>query len=219
MDEIRILIVDDHTLFRQGVRKMLEMENDFLVVGEASTGKEAFDQAIALMPDVILMDIKMPDMDGVEATRKLCRDMPHVKILFCTMYEDDEFVFAGLKAGGRGYIVKESNTDTMVRAIRAVANGEALLSPGIAEKVLRLFSNSKEGMLVGINSPYDHLTDRELEVLTLIGKGSSNKQIAYQLSISEKTVKNHISNIFSKLHICDRTQAVIYAIRNGLVKI
>jgi DNA-binding NarL/FixJ family response regulator len=142
-----------------------------------------------------------------------------VKILFCTMYEDDEFVFAGLKAGGRGYIVKESNTDTMVRAIRAVANGEALLSPGIAEKVLRLFSNSKEGRLVGINSPYDHLTDRELEVLTLIGKGSSNKQIAYQLSISDKTVKNHISNIFSKLQICDRTQAVIYAIRNGLVKI
>lgn len=219
MDEIRILIVDDHTLFRQGICKMLEMEEDFLVVGEASTGKDAYDQAIALMPDVILMDIKMPDMDGVEATRKLCRDMPHVKILFCTMYEDDEFVFAGLKAGGRGYIVKESNTDTMVRAIRAVANGEALLSPGIAEKVLRLFSNSKEGRMVGINSPYDHLTDRELEVLTLIGKGNSNKQIAYQLSISDKTVKNHISNIFSKLQICDRTQAVIYAIRNGLVKI
>lgn len=219
MDEIRILIVDDHALFRQGVRKMLEMEDDFLVVGEASTGKDAFDQAMALMPDVVLMDIKMPDIDGVEVTRNLCRDMPHVKILFCTMYEDDEFVFAGLKAGGRGYIVKESNTETMIRAIRAVANGEVLLSPGVAEKVLRLFSNVMEGRSFGIKSPYDHLTERELEVLTLIGKGNNNRQIAGHLSISEKTVKNHISNIFSKLHICDRTQAVIYAIRNGLVKI
>lgn len=219
MDEIRILIVDDHALFRQGVRKMLEMEEDFLVVGEASTGKDAFDQAMALMPDVVLMDIKMPDIDGVEVTRNLCRDMPHVKILFCTMYEDDEFVFAGLKAGGRGYIVKESNAETMVRAIRAVANGEVLLSPGVAEKVLRLFSNAMEGSSLGIKLPYDHLTERELEVLTLIGKGNNNRQIACHLSISEKTVKNHISNIFSKLHICDRTQAVIYAIRNGLVKI
>jgi DNA-binding NarL/FixJ family response regulator len=219
MDEIRILIVDDHTLFRQGIYKMLEIENDMLVVGEAATGNEALAQARALMPDVILMDIKMPDIDGVEATRILCREMPHIKILFCTMYEDDEFVFAGLKAGGRGYIVKESDTESMLRAIRAVACGESLLSPSIAEKVLRLFTNPSKNGEMNINEHYDHLTERELEVLKLIGKGNSNKEIARQLSISEKTVKNHVSNIFSKLHICDRTQAVLYAIRKGLVKI
>ncbi|MBI4758188.1 MAG: response regulator transcription factor [Chloroflexi bacterium] len=219
MDKISILIADDHTLFRKGIRKMLEAEEDVRVVGEAGTGREALEQARALMPDVILMDIKMPGLDGVEATRTLRREMPHVGIIFCTMFEDDEFVFAGLKAGGRGYILKEADPETMLRAIRAVAHGESLLSSTIAQKVLRQFAALPGEEPAGRTPFCDDLTEREREVLTLIGKGNSNKEIAGQLSITEKTVKNHIANIFAKLHVYDRTQAVLYAIRKGLVKV
>jgi DNA-binding NarL/FixJ family response regulator len=219
MDQIGVLIVDDHTLFRKGIRQMLEVEEDVRVIGEAATGQDALEQARALMPDVILMDIKMPGMDGVEATRILRREMPHVGIIFCTMFEDDEFVFAGLKAGGRGYILKESDPDTMLRAIRAVAQGESLLSPTVAQKVLHQFAALPGEEPAGKAPLSDDLTQREFEVLGLVGQGLSNKEIARQLGISEKTVKNHISNIFSKLHVCDRTQAVLYAIRKGLVKV
>jgi DNA-binding NarL/FixJ family response regulator len=215
MDAVNILIVDDHTLFRTGIRKMLEAEPDMRVVGEAATGREALEQARQLMPDVILMDVKMPDMDGIEATRRLCREMPHVGVIFCTMFQDDEFVFAGLQAGGRGYILKDADPETMLRAIRAVAHGESLLGSTIAQKVMRQFSAlpDKQTALV------DDLTPRELEVLTLIAEGLPNKQIAQELTISEKTVKNHINNIFSKLHVYDRSQAMLYAIRQGLVKV
>jgi two-component system NarL family response regulator len=223
MDEISVLIVDDHTLFRKGVHKMLEAEEDMKVVGEASTGREALEQARALIPDIILMDIKMPDpsagseqaLDGIEATRILCREMPHIGIIFVTMFQDDEFVFKGLQAGGRGYILKDADPETMLRAIRAVAHGESLLGPSIAHKALRQFSAlpGKQASLV------DELTPRELEVLTLIAEGLCNKEIARELTISEKTVKNHINNIFSKLHLYDRAQAMLYAIRKGLVKI
>jgi two-component system, NarL family, response regulator LiaR len=215
MDIVNVLIVDDHTLFRTGIRKMLEAEADMRVVGEAATGREALEQARKLVPDVILMDVKMPDLDGIEATRLLCREMPHLGIIFCTMFEDDEFVFAGLQAGGRGYILKDADPDTMLRAIRAVANGESLLGSSIAQKVMRQFS-----VLPSKNIPlYDDLTPREIEILKLIAEGLSNKEIAHRLVISEKTVKNHINNIFSKLHVLDRSQAVIYAIRKGLVKV
>ena len=223
MDEISVLIVDDHTLFRKGVHKMLEAEEDMKVVGEASTGREALEQARALMPDIILMDIKMPDpsagseqaLDGIEATRILCQEMPHTGIIFVTMFQDDEFVFKGLQAGGRGYILKDADPETMLRAIRAVAHGESLLGPSIAQKALRQFS-----ALPGKQAPLvDELTPRELEVLTLIAEGLCNKEIARELTISEKTVKNHINNIFSKLHLYDRAQAMLYAIRKGLVKI
>ena len=215
MNPITILIADDHTLFRKGVCKMVEAEEDMRVVGEAGTGREALEQARALIPDVILMDIKMPEMDGVEATRVLRREMPHVGIVFVTMFEDDEFVFRGLQAGGRGYILKDADPETMLRAIRAVANGESLLGPTIARKVMRQFS-----ALPGGQSPLvDDLTPREREVLTLIAEGLRNKAIAAQLSISEKTVKNHINNVFSKLHLNDRAQAILYAVRKGLVKV
>jgi len=222
MDKVSILIVDDHTLFRTGIRKMLEAEADMRVVGEAATGREALEQARKLVPDVILMDIKMPDpaagagqaLDGIEATRRLCREMPHLGIILCTMFEDDEFVLAGLQAGGRGYILKDAGPDTVLRAIRAVANGESLLGPSVAEKVMRQFS-----ALPGKQTPvFDDLTPRELEVLALIAEGLNNKEIAQELVISEKTVKNHINNIFSKLHVNDRSQAILYAIRKGLVK-
>jgi DNA-binding NarL/FixJ family response regulator len=215
MDIVNILIVDDHTLFRTGVRKMLEAEGDMRVVGEAATGREALEQARKLMPDIILMDIRMPDLDGVKAARILHREMPHVGIIFVTMFEDDEFVFQGLEAGGRGYILKDAGPDTMLRAIRAVAHGESLLGPTIAQKVMRQFS-----ALPGKQTPLvDDLTPRELEVLMLIAEGMGNKEIAKELVISEKTVKNHINNIFSKLHVSDRSQAMLYAIRKGLVDV
>jgi DNA-binding NarL/FixJ family response regulator len=222
MDKIGVLIADDHTLFREGVRKMLEAEEDMKVLGEAATGREALEQARALIPDVILMDINMPDpsagsgqaLDGVEATRTLCREMPHVGIIFVTMFQDDEFVFKGLQAGGRGYILKDADPESMLRAIRAVAHGESLLGSTIAQKVMRQFfaPPGKQAPLA------DELSPREVEVLTLIAGGLCNKEIAKELSISENTVKNHINNIFSKLHLYDRTQAMLYAIRKGLVK-
>jgi DNA-binding NarL/FixJ family response regulator len=215
VDKISVLIADDHTLFRKGVRTMLEAEDDMQVVGEAATGREALEQAQTLMPDIVLMDIKMPDLDGVKAARTLHREMPHVGIIFVTMFQDDEFVFQGLQAGGRGYILKDADPETMLRAIRAVAHGESLLGPTIAQKVMRQFA-----VLPGKQDPLvDELTPRELEVLMLIAQGLSNKEIAGELSISEKTVKNHINNIFSKLHLYDRSQAMLYAIRKGLVKV
>jgi DNA-binding NarL/FixJ family response regulator len=231
MDAISILVVDDHTLFRTGIRKMLEAEPDMRVVGEAASGQEALEQARKLMPDVILMDIKMPEaapphaaqhaekqektLNGIEATRILHREMPHVGVIFCTMFEDDEFVFAGLRAGGRGYILKDDDPDTMLRAIRAVGHGESLLGASVAEKVMRQFA-----ALPGKQTPLvDDLTTRETEVLQLIAEGRNNKEIAETLTLSEKTVKNHINNIFSKLHVCDRSQAMLYAIRQGLVKV
>lgn len=218
-DIINVLIADDHTLFRKGVRKMLEMEEDMKVMGEAATGREALEQARTLMPDVILMDIKMPELDGIGAARTLRREMPHIGIIFVTMFEDDEFVFQGLQAGGRGYILKDADPDTMLRAIRAVAHGESLLSPTIAQKVLRQFTALPGEDPASRAAFCDDLTEREQEVLSLVGQGRSNKEIARQLSISEKTVKNHIGNIFAKLHVNDRTQAVLYAIRKGLVKV
>jgi len=222
MDRVRILIVDDHTLFRTGIRKMLEAEADMSVAGEAATGQEALDKARSLVPDVILMDIKLPDasapgkaLDGIEATRILHREMPHVGFIFCTVFEDDEFVFAGLQAGGRGYILKDDDPETMLRAIRAVAHGESLLGPAIAQKVLRQFS-----AFSGKPTPLaDDLTPREIEVLKAIAMGLNNRQIAKDLTLSEKTVKNHINNIFAKLHVLDRGQAILYAIREGLVEV
>jgi two-component system NarL family response regulator len=215
MEQIHVLIADDHALFRKGVRKMLEAEEDMKVVGEAANGVEAVALARTLMPDVILMDITMPELDGIEATRTLHREMPHLGVVFVTMFEDDASVIKGLQAGGRGYILKDSGPESMLRAVRAVASGESLLGPSVAEKVMRQFAalDKVQSTLV------DELTPREIEVLKAIAEGRSNKEIAVKLSLSEKTVKNHINNIFSKLHLFDRSQAMLYAIRKGLVKI
>ncbi len=215
MERIHVLIADDHALFRKGVRKMLEAEEDMKVVGEAANGAEAVSLARKLMPDVILMDITMPELDGIEATRALHREMPHVGVVFVTMFEDDASVIRGLQAGGRGYILKDSAPESMLRAVRAVASGESLLGPRVAEKVMRQFAALDKGQ----SALVDDLTPRELEVLKEIADGRSNKEIAVKLSLSEKTVKNHINNIFSKLHLFDRTQAMLYAIRKGIVKI
>jgi DNA-binding NarL/FixJ family response regulator len=215
MEKIGVLIADDHTLFRRGVSRMLEAEDDMAVVGEACNGREAVELARTLVPDVILMDIQMPEMDGIAATRLLHREMPHVGIVFVTMFESDDFVFQGLQAGGRGYILKDADPETMLRAIRAVAKGESLLGPTIAQRMIRQFS-AADPVKTALG---DDLTQREVEVLKRIAEGLSNKQIGQQLAISEKTVKNHINNILSKLHLYDRTQATLFAIRSGLVKV
>jgi DNA-binding NarL/FixJ family response regulator len=215
MDKISILIADDHTLFRRGICKLLEDEEDLVVVAEAANGREALHLVRQHVPDVVLMDIQMPEMDGIEVTRILHREMPHLGIVFVTMHEDEEYIYRCLQAGGRGYILKEAHPDSMLRAIRAVAQGESLLGPSVATKVLQQFASMERGerQVVG------DLTPREVEVLRQIAGGLSNKEIAARLSISEKTVKNHINNILSKLHLYDRTQATLYAIRTGLVKL
>lgn len=215
MDKMNVLIVDDHTLFRRGIRKMLEAEEDMVVSGEAATGRQALELARGMIPDVVLMDIELPELDGIEVTRLLHREMPHLGIVFVTMHANDEYVFRGLQAGGRGYILKDADPETMLRAIRAVANGESLFSAGVARKVMAQFAALEKGQ----GPLVDRLTAREVEVLQLVAAAMSNKEIAGQLGLSEKTVKNHISNILSKLQLYDRTQATLYAIRTGLVKV
>ena len=217
MEPIRILLADDHTLFRRGIRTILEQLPDVEVVGEAASGQEAIALAHELVPDVILMDIKMPAVSGIEATRRILQENPHIGIILVTMYDDPESAFAGMRAGARGYVLKEAEPDELLRAVEAAQRGEVMLCPIIAEKVLEHFRSGLLPKQPGL--PYDALSQRELEVLQHAAEGLSNKQIAERLVISEKTVKNHVANIFSKLHVNDRTQAVLYALRQGLVRI
>ncbi len=214
MEPIRILLADDHTLFRKGIRTILEQMEEVKVEGEAASGQEIVALAHELVPDVILMDIKMPEISGIEATRRILQENPHIGIILVTMFDDPESVFAGMRAGARGYVLKEAEPEELRRAIDAGQRGEVMLCPIIAEKVLEHWSHTKppqRGM------PYEQLTQREFEVLQLAADGLNNKEIADRLVISEKTVKNHIANIFSKLNVNDRTQAILYALRKGLV--
>jgi DNA-binding NarL/FixJ family response regulator len=217
----RVLQADDHTLFREGVASLLERVGDIRLVGEAATGEEAVRLAEELLPDVVLMDLKMPGMGGIEATRTIVGRNPHTGVIVVTMFEDDESVFAALKAGARGYVLKDADRGMLLRAIRAVARGEALLGAAIARRVLEQFSGSSPTTSVpqppeSSSPPFDELTPRELEVLSLISQGLRNRQIAEQLVISEKTVGNHVSNVFRKLQVNDRVQAVIRAREAGL---
>jgi DNA-binding NarL/FixJ family response regulator len=217
----RVLLADDHTLFREGVASLLERVGDIRLVGEAATGEEAVRLAEELLPDVVLMDLKMPGIGGIEATRAIVGRNPHTGVIMVTMFEDDESVFAALKAGARGYVLKDADRGMLLRAIRAVARGEALLGAPIARRVLEQFSGSPSMPApVHPESPsplFDELTPRELEVLRLIAQGLKNREIAEKLVISEKTVGNHISNIFVKLQVNDRSQAIVRALRGGLV--
>jgi DNA-binding NarL/FixJ family response regulator len=213
LDSTRVLIADDHQLFRDGLRALLLSAPDTEVVGEATTGEEAIRQAVDLQPDVILMDLQMPDLDGVEATRRIVKTSPHIKILVVTMFEDDQSVFAAMRAGARGYILKGAKHEEMLRAIRAVDSGEAIFSPGIAERLVDYFARSRAALPEEV---FPDLTDREREILTLIARGVSNPEIADKLTISLKTVRNHVSNIFSKLQVADRAQAAIRAREAGL---
>jgi DNA-binding NarL/FixJ family response regulator len=213
MEPIRIVIADDHPGFRDGMRIMLRREMDIEIAGEATTGAEAIQLAETLQPDVVLMDLHMPDLNGVEATRRLLETSPHIRILVITMYEDDDWVFAALRAGARGYLLKGSDKTEILRAIRAVNSGEAIFGPAIAHRLMHYFATQ---LPPAPPTPFPELTDREHEVLTMIAQGWSNTEIAARLVVSLKTVRNHVSNIFSKLEVADRTQAIIRARKAGL---
>ena len=216
MDVIRILVADDHTLFRKGLRSLLEHLKGMEVVGEAATGSQAVTLAEELVPDVVLMDIRMPGLGGIEAMKQILLENPHIGIVLVTMFQDVESVFSGMRAGARGYVLKGADPQELKHAIEAAYRGEVLLSPAIAAKLLNRFDRAGEPV-EGIT--YEALTPRELEVLGLAAEGLSNKEIAAKLVLSEKTVKNRISNIFSKLRVNDRTQAVLHALRIGLVRL
>ena len=215
MEAIRVLIADDHLFFREGVRVLLDSVPETEVVGEASTGDEVIAKAATLQPDVILMDLHMPGLNGIEATRHILRTSPHIGVLVVTMYEDDHSVFAAMRAGARGYLLKGADQAEMLRAIQAVSRGEAIFSPTIAGRLMHYFAALKPGHLPQV---FPELTDREREVLALIAEGRSNSEIAGRLVLSQKTVRNHISNIFNKLQVVDRAQAIIRARDAGLGK-
>lgn len=212
MDTIRILIADDHTLFRDGLRSLLASVPDTEVVGEAAAGQEAIEQAEASQPDVVLMDIQMPGINGIEATRLIVHTSPHIGVIVVTMFEDDESIFAAMRAGARGYVLKGADQQEMLRTIRAVARGEALFGPAIATRLMGFFTARQPDR----SKIFPQLTDREREVLFLIAQGHNNSEIARRLVISPKTVRNHVSNIFSKLQVADRAQAIIRAREAGL---
>ena len=211
MKKIRILIADDHPVFRFGLKALLSTEPDFEVVGEASTGVEAVSLARQLTPDVILMDINMPGLNGIEATRRIVEARSQTGILIISMLDDDS-VFAALRAGARGYLLKGSEGDATLRAIRTIAEGGTIFSPGIAGQVMKYFAGGKPETA----EPFPELTEREREILALLAQGLSNAEIADELTISLKTVRNHISNIFNKLQVSDRLQAALRAREAGL---
>ena len=210
-DKIMVMLVDDHAIVRQGLRTYLELQPDIEVVGEASDGQVAIAMARDKLPDIILMDLVMPNTDGVEATRAITSISPSTKVIVLTSFSEDEKVFASIKAGAQGYLMKDVLPQDLVRAIRTVHRGEAQLDPEIARKLMQEFTNPQPA------APKHDLTDRELEVLTLIAHGKSNKEISEDLVLSEKTVKTHVSNILQKLHLSDRTQAAVYALRQRIV--
>jgi DNA-binding NarL/FixJ family response regulator len=213
MDKTRILIADDHPLFRKGMRAMLDALAGMEVVGEAATGEEAVALASDLAPDVIVMDLQMPGGSGITATRTILNTSPHIRILMVTLFDDGESVFTALRAGARGYILKDTDASEMTRAIQAVSRGEAIFSPAIANRLIDYFSTPQPALPKEL---FPMLTDREREILGLIAQGYANPEIATRLSLSVKTVHNYVSNIFSKLQVADRAQAIIRAREAGL---
>jgi NarL family two-component system response regulator LiaR len=213
-NRIRILVTDDHAIIRKGIRAMLEIVPDMEVVGEAADGQTGVAQAAALRPDVILMDLVMPEMDGIEAIRQIKVQQPEARILVLTSFAGDDKVFPAIKAGALGYHLKDSDPEDLVQAIRQVHRGEASLHPMIARKLLQELARPLEQP----PTP-DPLTQRELEVLRLVAQGLDNQEIADRLVISEATVRTHVSNILSKLHLASRTQAALYALREGLASL
>jgi DNA-binding NarL/FixJ family response regulator len=216
MDAIRILIADDHPLFRDGLRALLESVPEMQVIGEAATGEEALAQASALQPDVILMDLKMPGMNGIEATRRILHTSSHIRILVLTMFDDDDSVFSAVRAGARGYLLKGAVQEETLRAIRAVSHGEAIFGPAVAERLMYYFGSIRSSARSGPAQFFPELTEREYEILTLIAQHRSNVDIAARLVLSPKTVRNHVSNILAKLQVADRVEAMHAAWTAGL---
>jgi DNA-binding NarL/FixJ family response regulator len=213
MSSIRVLIADDHRLFRQGLRQICETKGGFDVVGEAENGQEAVDLARQLVPDVILMDIRMPVLDGVQATRLITEEDPSVRVIVLTMYRQDSFLFDAIKAGAWGYLLKDTDWHDLLEAIRAVHRGEALVSPGLAARLLEEFRRPSQPS--DARKQVKALSQGEMDVLLLVTQGADNKTIAEQLGLSEKTVANRLSNVYNKLHVNSRTQAALYALRRG----
>jgi len=211
---IRLLITDDHSIVRKGIKALLATEKDMEVIGEAENGAEAVAKAAALKPDVVLMDLVMPEMDGIEATRRITSEQPGTRILVLTSFAADDKVFPAVKAGALGYLLKDSTPDQLLEAIRQVYRGEPSLEPSIARKVLQELSHPAQG-----KQTTEPLTERELDVLRLIAQGMSNREIASKIFVAEWTVRSHVSNILGKLHLASRTQAALYALKSGLASL
>ncbi len=217
MTAVKILIVDDHAVVRDGLRVMLGRREDFLVVGEAVNGLEAVAMVRELYPDVILMDLRMPELDGVEAMRQIRAENAEAKFLVLTTYDTDEYIFDAIDAGAKGYLLKDASREDLFQSVRAVHRGESLIEPGVAARVLdRLAQMSRQAGRAG--GP-QALSERELEVLRLMAAGAANKNIASDLAISESTVKTHVTNIFQKLDVNHRTEAVTHALQRGIIKL
>lgn len=208
----RVLIADDQTLFRSGLARLLDSHPDVMVVGEAAGGAEVLALCATTEPDVVLMDLKMPGMDGLTATSQIVARHPHVKVLILTGFAADTYVIEALRAGASGYVLKDAEPQAIVYSILAVRDGERVIAGAVARRILGMISGEKPP-----DDLYNGLTVRELEILRLVGSGAPNKQIAFKMHLSEKTVRNHISNMYEKLCISDRSQAILYAVRNGLV--
>jgi len=212
-DTLRVLVADDHVIFRDGLRALLASTPDAELVGEAATGEEAISLANSLQPDLVLMDLQMPDLNGIEATRRIVHDSPHIRVLVVTMFEDDSSVLAAMRAGARGYLLKGATHAEMARAIRAVGEGEAIFSPAIAARLMEFFASFQPATMPQV---FPELSDREPEILNLIAQGHKNPDIAARLVLSPKTVRNHVTNILSKLQVTDRSEAIIRAREAGL---
>jgi DNA-binding NarL/FixJ family response regulator len=208
-----VLVADDHLIFRDGLRALLASTPDAELVGEAATGEEAIALASSLQPDLVLMDLQMPDLNGIEATRRIVHDSPHIRVLVVTMFEDDSSVLAAMRAGARGYLLKGATHAEMARAIRAVGEGEAIFSPAIAARLMEFFASFRPAVTPQV---FPELSDREREILDLIAQGHKNPDIAARLVLSPKTVRNHVTNILSKLQVADRSEAIIRAREAGL---
>ncbi len=215
-DRIRVMLVDDHALMRKGVASLLAACPDIEVVGEADNGAEAVTRVADLMPDLILMDIQMPEMDGLEATRRIMAEHPYLKIVMLTVSEEDRTLFDAIKAGAQGYLLKKMEPEEFLTMVRGISRGEAPISRTMASKILGEFSRRVKGPQ--LEDPTAKLTPREREVLQLLTQGNTNKEIANALGVSENTVKNHLKNILAKLHLQNRVQAVAFAFREGLVE-
>jgi DNA-binding NarL/FixJ family response regulator len=216
MDRLRILLVDDHDLFRKGIARLIDSQPDFQVIGEARDGREALKAALELDPEVILMDIEMPNWNGTEATRRIISEKPDAKIVMLTVSDDDQNLFSAIRAGASGYLLKSVKPDELFRRLRGVVRGEAAISPFLAAKVLGEFARLDQS--VPVPRTVEGLSPRETEVLGLVAKGFTNREIGESLHIAENTVKNHLRNILNKLHLSNRAQAAAFAVRHGLIQ-